>query len=63
MDKPLHIDYERMTATVPLDNDPKVLVVCQGKARVYQLDDYGEITIKTNGGNIAFIKLSETDKF
>lgn len=63
MDKPLDIDYQRMTATVPLTKEPVVLVVNDMDARVFALDDYGEFLLKTQGGKVAYIKKGETVKW
>lgn len=64
MDKPLHIDHERRTATVPLITDsPMVLVINKGNARIFEIADYGEFHLKTHDGNVTVLKLSESVKW
>lgn len=63
MDKTLNIDYERGTATVPITNGPTVLLINQGKAKIFFLHDYGEFVAKTHEGKISHYAVTETGKF
>ncbi|MCM3800041.1 hypothetical protein M4A92_15710 [Caldibacillus thermoamylovorans] len=64
MSKPLDIDYQRNIITVPLITDePRIVLISEGEARVYCLHSYGEFITKTHGGRIASIKNTECDKW
>lgn len=63
MDKPLEIDHQRNIATVPLTNEPKVLLINEGRARLYELHDYGSFLVKLNNGKVTKVDNTETDRF
>jgi hypothetical protein len=63
MDKPLEIDHQRNIATVPLTDEPKVLLISEGRARLYELHEYGSFLVKMHDGKITKVDNTESDKF
>lgn len=62
-EQPLVLDYERMTATVPLTSDSAVVIISKGKARLVSLPAHGELVVKTHQGDINQFYCMESHKF
>lgn len=62
--KRIDIDYQRSTATVSLKREfPLVAIVHEGDAQAFQLPEYGELTVKVQGGKVTFATVSESHKY
>ncbi|GGL58060.1 XtrA/YqaO family protein [Sporolactobacillus putidus] len=64
MEEKMHIDYERKQVTAPITSDGvKVIIISDGDAQCYDVPDFGEITVKTQGGHAGVIKTVSTYKW
>lgn len=62
MEKPIDIDYKQKKVTVSLTDEPAVLIMDRGEARLLYLHEYGELAVKTSGGKISHYLVTESGK-
>lgn len=53
MEKPIDINQEKKTVTVPMSDGPQILIMDQGNARLIELHSYGEVIVKTHDGRVS----------